>query len=465
LALDFIRSEPISRRSEGNAVYAAAYQARTQLVDERTGKKSRDYTDQGTLEHNQLVPPAGASEVFHDMQSAWSLHESSERRKDSVVARLYVAALPNSDQASKEERIELALAFGQTYFSPLGLLWQMSLHTRHENDKLSIENSHVHYLVGTRKVEGDRLSRLKMTTLDPTFRSIKGRGAVVEAEEWRHRWRDFQDQWFEAHGKPFRVEINAPIPQRHIGPKRHRHPKDPRIQQNLIRRENNRMLGHDYTRDHAHNENESVSPHKDTGTMESSSGVYPGDGAGREQQQQAIEGLSDKELVRALEIAARGPSREVDLDQVRRELREESRQGGDRGSRTETRGAFHQRYQTERDDAYQARKEAVQEVHDRFAAYQAQARGFFSLRHEQEKLGARKGSERHDAHELVKAQQRGDRVEIQKQRSQQLAAARSAHPVLTWESFVRREAQLGNEVAKDVLSRLQEREQSNSLER
>jgi hypothetical protein len=199
--------------------------------------------------------------------------------------------------------------------------------------------------------------------------------------------------------------------------------------------------------------------------MESSSGVYPGDGAGREKQQQAIEGLSDKELVRALEIAARGPSREVDLDQVRKELREESRQGGDRGSRTETRGAFNQRYQTERDDAYQARKEAVQEVHDRFAAYQAQARGFFSIRHEQEKLGARKGSERHDAHELLKAQQRGDRVEIHKQKSQQLAAARSAHPVLTWESFVRREAQLGNEVAKDVLSRLQEREQSNSLER
>jgi hypothetical protein len=199
--------------------------------------------------------------------------------------------------------------------------------------------------------------------------------------------------------------------------------------------------------------------------MESSNGVYPGDGAGREQQQQAIEGLSDKELVRALEIAARGPSAFVDLDQVRKELREESRQGGDRGSRSETRGAFYQRYQAERADADQARKDAVQEVHDRFAAYQAQARGFFDLRYEQEKLGARKGVERHNANEIIKAQRRGDRVAVQKHKSQQLAAARSTHPVLTWESFVRREAQLGNKVAQNVLARLQEREQSNSLER
>lgn len=135
----------------------------------------------------------------------------------------------------------------------------------------------------------------------------------------------------------------------------------------------------------------------------------------------------------------------------------------------ESRYELFKRYQAEREGAHQARSAAVQEVHDRFAEYQTQMRGFFNLRHEQERLGAKLGAlhrtERRDGQELLKAERRGSRVEIQQLRAQQLAAARGAHPVLTWESFVEREAQRGNEAAQKELAHRRDRERSNSLER
>lgn len=461
MAIAFARAQYLSRRRAGNVVRQAAYNARTQLKDERTGIHTKNFRDQGTLEHDERILPHGADPRFLDASTLWSAAEFAERRRDARVGLELVLAISADQGISKADRIDMVRSFVRHHFVDKGLAVQINIHSRHDGNARETNNPHAHVLISMRRLEGDRFSRLQARDLEPVVR----RGYVIEHESWGRTWGEFQDDWFVKHGKSVRVDRPAPIPQIHIGPKRHRHPKDPRIEQNLIRRENNRKLAHDLTQAHAHNENESVSPHKDTDTMESSSGDYPGGNAGREQQQQAIEGLSDKELVRALEMAVRSPSAVVDLDQVKKELREELRQAGDRGASPETRGAFHQRYQTERADAYQARKAAEQEVHDRFATYQTQARGFFSLRHEQEKLGARKGAERHDAHEIIKAQQRGDRVEIHKQRSQQIAAARSAHPVLTWEAFVRREAQLGNEVAKNTLLRLHERDQNNSLER
>lgn len=457
MAIAFARAQYLSRRRAGNVVRQAAYNARTQLKDERTGLHTKNFRDQGTLEHDERILPHGADPRFLDASTLWSAAELAERRRDGRVGLELVLAISADQEISKADRIDMVRSFVRLHFVDKGLAAQINIHSRHDGNARETNNPHAHVLISMRRLEGDRFSRIQARDLEPVVR----RGYVIEHEAWGRTWGEFQDDWFVKHGKFVRVDKPAPIPQIHIGPKRHRHPKDPRVQQNLIRRDKNRMLGHD----HSHNGKELVPPHKDTDTMESSSSVYPGSSTGREQQERALEGLSDKELVRALEMAARGPSAFVDLDQVRKELREESREGGDRGSRPETRGAFHERYQTERANAYQARKEAEQEVHDRFAAYQAQARGFFDLRYEQEKLGARKGVERHNANEIIKAQRRGDRVAVQKHKSQQLAAARSAHPTLTWESFVRREAQLGNEVAQDVLARLQEREQSNSLER
>jgi hypothetical protein len=115
--------------------------------------------------------------------------------------------------------------------------------------------------------------------------------------------------------------------------------------------------------------------------------------------------------------------------------------------------ALQARYKTEKAIALGARKAAEQDVYDRFSTYHSELRGFYDLRREQEKLNARQPHrvDRQNAHQLLHAQARGDRVEANQLRSRQLAAARRENPLPTWDAFLAREAERGDGEAKRLL--------------
>jgi hypothetical protein len=177
--------------------------------------------------------------------------------------------------------------------------------------------------------------------------------------------------------------------------------------------------------------------------------------------------LSDKELLRALETAARTGARGVDLDAVKRELREEERSAGgrdplgrstaqeraDRGQFGSSAPSLYDRYKAERQEAYAQRKEAEQGVYRSFESYRQELGSHYAVQHEEQKLAVLRGAERRKGHEVLKAEHGRDRVEAHQLRSRQLAAARQAHPVLTWESFLKREAERGDKEAEKALTR------------
>ena len=222
MAIAFARARYISRKTGGSAARSAAYNARAEIGDERTGEvfyfKHRD-----APEHHEVLLPDGADEKFSDASALWNAAEAAERRKDSQVAREIVMALPANAEVSNEDRIELARSFAREHFVAKGLGVQLDIHAPHGGDLESERaNFHAHLLITTRRIEGDRLSATKARDLAPDIRQAGARAFVAEGEEWGALWREHQDRYFLSHGFSARVDATATHAQEHIGPLRMR---------------------------------------------------------------------------------------------------------------------------------------------------------------------------------------------------------------------------------------------------
>jgi Ti-type conjugative transfer relaxase TraA len=222
MAIAFARARYISRSTGGSAARSAAYNARAEIGDERTGEvfyfKHRD-----APEHHEVLLPENADAKFSDASALWNAAEAAERRKDSQVAREIVMALPANAEVSNEDRIELARSFALEHFVAKGLGVQLDIHAPHGGDLESERaNFHAHLLITTRRIEGDRLSATKARDLAPDIRQAGARSFVAEGEEWGKLWREHQDRYFLAHGIDVRVDATATHAQEHIGPLRMR---------------------------------------------------------------------------------------------------------------------------------------------------------------------------------------------------------------------------------------------------
>ncbi len=125
------------------------------------------------------------------------------------------------------------------------------------------------------------------------------------------------------------------------------------------------------------------------------------------------------------------------------------------GQKATPKQALEARFKTEKTIAMGALKEAEQRIYDRWGAYQKDLGGFYDLRREQEKLNARQPSrvDRTNAHELLHAQQHGDRVAANQTRAMQLAKVRRDHPLPSWESFLERESNRGDKEATRLVQK------------
>ena len=146
---------------------------------------------------------------------------------------------------------------------------------------------------------------------------------------------------------------------------------------------------------------------------------------------------------------------------------ERDRLGRAPGGRATPGDALYARYETEKAIAIGERKAAEQRIYDRWATYQNDLRGFYDLRREQEKLNARQPSrvDRQNAHELLRAEQHGDRVAANQTRAMQLAKVRRDHPLPSWNAFLERESQRGDKEAARILQQNRAREMQHGHER
>lgn len=107
---------PIARASGRSATAAAAYRAGEMICDERTGLVFDYRRRKGVLDARIYLP---GGRLVRDRGQFWNSIEVHHRRRDAVIAREVVLALPS--ELNVDERTALAFGFSQEIAQEFGV--------------------------------------------------------------------------------------------------------------------------------------------------------------------------------------------------------------------------------------------------------------------------------------------------------------------------------------------------------
>ena len=212
MAIEFARSNVLSRSSGHSAVKAAAYRAGQSLMDDRIGRLANYAYRADEVGHSEVLLPQGADPSMKDRITLWSAVEAREdqhnRRTSAQLAIDHVIALPV--ELSREQHIELAKAFATSEFVSKGLVVDLAIHYHSEG------NPHAHLMTTTRTLEGHQFGGKLRDLAGKFYGGVK----IPEKEQIRHRWADFQNQYFKEHQIDAHVRNNNGelVAEVHLGP-------------------------------------------------------------------------------------------------------------------------------------------------------------------------------------------------------------------------------------------------------
>ena len=212
--IEFARTHIIGRAAGHSAVKAAAYRSGTKQHDERNGLTA-DYGFRiDEVAHSEILLPEGAPESLLDRSTLWNeiefAEDKSTRRSTAQLAKDHIIALPR--ELNLYQQIELAREFAQTLTAQgVGVDLNVHLHSQ--------DNPHAHLMTPTRIIDENGIGG-KARHLNGGFFGGK---KVVEAEQLRHTWAKFQNEWCEKRGIDLFVTNNDGQwrPEIHHGPKTH----------------------------------------------------------------------------------------------------------------------------------------------------------------------------------------------------------------------------------------------------
>jgi hypothetical protein len=116
-------------------------------------------------------------------------------------------------------------------------------------------------------------------------------------------------------------------------------------------------------------------------------------------------------------------------------------------------------YEAEREAARLKQEAALREVAERIAGLADEQRRFYERRFAEEKIIHPGGPLRHDAMMALMIKQRQDRAALAEQSRRERRVAKEQNPVLSWERFLEREAEAGDEDAERELKKRERRRQ------
>lgn len=176
-------------RSQGHsAVAGAAYRARAELTDARTGQR-HDYTRAygGTdLAFAGIYAPENAPAWARDRQRLWDAVEAAETRKDSQLAREFQVDLPH--ELTEQQNRWLVQDFVKENFTRKGYVADVAIHRAHEWG--DARNVHAHIMTTTRAVDENGFVAMKDETTN----------SKAQLREWRESWAKHLAHHLERHG-------------------------------------------------------------------------------------------------------------------------------------------------------------------------------------------------------------------------------------------------------------------------
>jgi Ti-type conjugative transfer relaxase TraA len=208
----------VSRSSGGNACCKSAYNARSKILDNKTGEVFNWIKRGGNVFHEILLPDH-VSKKFSDVSMFSNEVERIEKKCNSqLYVEWLVPLAKEEDGVDLEFRIETAREFVKRKgWVEEGLGVQIDIHKPHEGNV----NWHAHILVTTRRftLDGKGLGE-KARDMQP----INRRGIIQNRHELNDNilLRDIQNEQFKARGMSNRVDLPGVITQEHIGPIRMR---------------------------------------------------------------------------------------------------------------------------------------------------------------------------------------------------------------------------------------------------
>lgn len=171
---------PISRSVGRSAVAAAAYRAGQRIVDERTGDVHDYSKKRGVLSASVVLPRGGR---HGDRMAFWNAVEQHHKRKDAVLAREVLVALPAELPTGAAEGLALQLAQEIADRYQVAVDCAVHLPSSRAGDE---RNVHAHLLMTACHVESDGSLGKKAVELDPIHCK---RAGVPDSVTWlRPRW-------------------------------------------------------------------------------------------------------------------------------------------------------------------------------------------------------------------------------------------------------------------------------------
>lgn len=204
MAIYHFTTHTMSRANGHSAVAAAAYRSGSKLIDERTGEVF-DFTRKGGVISAEIVTPEGVPTP--DRAALWNAAEAAEKRKDSRVAREWLAALPH--ELDEADRKALANEMAQAIADRYGVAVDVCIHAPDKGG--DDRNYHVHMLATTRVIEQDgslgKKAVIELANKDRKKAGIEGT-SQGDITELRAQWADLANRALE------RADVTARIDHR-----------------------------------------------------------------------------------------------------------------------------------------------------------------------------------------------------------------------------------------------------------
>ena len=119
MAIAFARIRYVSRSSGGSACRSSAYNARTKILDERTGEVF-DFSNRDGLAYHEVILPHYADRKFQNISVLSNEVEKFEKRKDSQLYFEFLLALDKDLDKNDPETLEIYKAQIYEYLARKG---------------------------------------------------------------------------------------------------------------------------------------------------------------------------------------------------------------------------------------------------------------------------------------------------------------------------------------------------------
>jgi ATP-dependent exoDNAse (exonuclease V) alpha subunit len=194
VAIYHFKLKVINRRAGPGVVGSAAYRAGEKIYDEKSGKTYNYKPRRLGIVHTEIIAPNSAPDWVFEREKLWNTVESTEKRKDSQLAREIMVALPTELDSAQQIKLMREYTFQQ--FIKKGMIVDFAIHAPSKGG--DERNSHAHILLTMRNITPEGFGG-----------KVREWNAKSNIYQWRQAWENQTNQALQQAGLNCRVDCRS----------------------------------------------------------------------------------------------------------------------------------------------------------------------------------------------------------------------------------------------------------------